>query len=258
MWITYVFFAESMGLQETNSCSRATLKLIFSLDAGLRMEVLSSKEFADHNHRFFASSKLEPTPSLFRKLRSWGHPEPFGDIEYVTSELAIIQHAKFILHLRRQWGCDKIHKQGQKSYNVSCITHTSCRFGSAFWVHQLRSDDSGPIRQHSTAIGRHPDKRIIHWRQMDATDTTGQYHDAHHINSKQFVCFFCGCHSFIFQRVGELPLHRQARRKSQFIAQQRLRLQITRRMPTRTITRYLHQNTKLEATCVSKILKLSP
>ena len=55
------------------------------------------------------------------------------------------------------------------------------------------------------------------------TDTVGQNHDAHHIYSMHFVSLFCGCEHFIFSAwanaPGNLSLHRQARRKSQFIAQ---------------------------------------
>ena len=35
--------------------------------------------------------------------------------------------------------------------------------------------------QIKSPAGRHPHKRIIHRRQMDTTDTTGQHHDALHI-----------------------------------------------------------------------------
>ena len=35
------------------------------------------------------------------------------------------------------------------------------------------------VNQHNTAIGRYSLKRIIHWRQMDTTDTVGD-HDSYH------------------------------------------------------------------------------
>ena len=34
---------------------------------------------------------------------------------------------------------------------------------------------------------------------MDTTDIIGDYHDSHHIYSKQVVSFLCGCESFVFQ-----------------------------------------------------------
>ena len=64
-------------------------------------------------------------------------------------------------------------------------------------VHQSTSDDSDQILQHNRAIGRHSHRRLIHRRQMDTPDTTGQLCD--HIHSSEFVGFFCGCDSFIFQ-----------------------------------------------------------
>ena len=57
---------------------------------------------------------------------------------------------------------------------------------------------SNQVHRHNTAAGRHPNKRILHRRQMNTTDTVGQQHDSPDIYSKQFDSFFCGCQSFIF------------------------------------------------------------
>ena len=48
-------------------------------------------------------------------------------------------------------------------------------------------------------------KKIIHRRQVDTTDTTGEHHDSHHLYSKQFVSFFCSCESFFVQHVQTCP-----------------------------------------------------
>ena len=78
-------------------------------------------------------------------------------------------------------------------------------------------------------------KGIIHRRQMDTTDTTGEHHDSHHIYSMQLVSSFYGCDSFLqaWAHVPEtLSLHRQAWNKSQFIAQDWLREHLSISMPT--------------------------
>ena len=59
-----------------------------------------------------------------------------------------------------------------------------------------------------------------------------------------------------------LSLHRLARSKSQFIAQDLLREKFAARMPTWTFTQYFHQNMELEATpcvktCVNTVLEES-
>ena len=62
---------------------------------------------------------------------------------------------------------------------------------------------AGDIRKtcgtHQSTTNKEWPPWIIHRRQMDTTDTSGQHHDAHHIYSKQFVSFFCSCESVIFQ-----------------------------------------------------------
>ena len=67
-------------------------------------------------------------------------------------------------------------------------------------------------------------QKIIYRRQMDTPDTAGQHHGAHHIYSKQFISFSSAVvDPFLPARANvleNLSLHRQARSKSKFIAQQ--------------------------------------
>ena len=106
-------------------------------------------------------------------------------------------------------------KQGQKSHNASKKSRT--RRVDSDWLHdRINWDPMNQIKYVNTtgASGRNSHKRIIHGRQMCTTDTPGQHHDSHHIYSKQFVSFFCGCTSCIFQHQQRCPenlsLHRQA------------------------------------------------
>ena len=98
------------------------------------------------------------------------------------------------------------------------------------------------------------------------SDDTSPHYDAHHICSKQFVSLFSDCDFLKPARANvpeDLSLHLQARHRSQFIAPRWLRGNWTTRMPTWTITQYLHQITKLEATqslknSISKTRNISP
>ena len=124
------------------------------------------------------------------------HQEPFGDIDYVLPNARWFSMRTSLYIFEDNEAAIQHLSERQKSYNASCVTHTSCWFGLTLWLHQsrLRSNTS---TQHSNlqtfSQKYHTGDR---WTQPTLLVNIMA---RHHIDSKQFVSLFCSCEPLIFQ-----------------------------------------------------------
>ena len=228
---------------------------IISLDPGLRMESIPALGLWNTIIvilHFQAGGDSKP----IHQTQIPKHHDPFGEIdcEPPNARIYVMRTAFYISE------DNEAEIKTNKQRQCACITHASCWFGSASWLHQFRSTDSDQIRQHTTAIGRHLHRRFIHHRDGHSW----QHYDSHHIYSKLFCQFLLQSWSIFptWDMVENLSLNRPVRSRSQYIAWDWLRDKFAIRMPRWNVTHYFHQITKLEATpsvknCVSKIFKNS-
>ena len=80
-------------------------------------------------------------------------------------------------------------------YHAHIVFIWICFVTAWIWIRWFRSSTSAQHSNWQTST----QKRIIHRRQMDATDTTGENHDSHHIYAMQLVSVFYGCDSFFYK-----------------------------------------------------------
>ena len=145
-------------------------------------------------------------------------------------------------------------------YHAHIVFIWICFVTASIWIRWFRSSTSAQHSNWQTST----QKRIIHRRQMDTTDTTGEHHDSHHIYAMQLVSFSCGCDSFfssMSKRAGDsVAASASAKQKPVRCTGLIASALIDKYADMWTITQYFHQNIKLEATpsvktYVSKILK---
>ena len=198
-------------------------------------------------------------------IKQVNHDKVIGSIMVVDIHKTCGAHQSPTIDIFEQRNCNKTDKQGQTSYKASCITHTSCRFGWSLWLDSIEWFRLNTSTQHSngqTASQKDhlPETDGHSWHFWPTSWLTSHLLKA--------VCqFLLRLWIFYFPpwaNVAEnLSLYRQARNKSQFIAQQWLRWESTTRMPTWTTSQYFHQKYRAGGdssvkTCVSKFLKHSP
>ena len=103
---------------------------IMSLDAGLRMKGIPAMSLWDTIIEIL-HPQAGSDSKLVHQTQIQKHHEPFRDIDYESPNARLFSMRTSLY----------IFEQRQTSHNSSCITHTSCWFGSVSWPHQFRSND---------------------------------------------------------------------------------------------------------------------
>ena len=165
----------------------------------------------------------------------WGH-------WLCTSERAIIQHAKFIVHLRRQRSFNERNKQRQESLQCVMFHAHIVLIWIGFMTASIKTrwfrSTYVNTTQHLADILIKGSFAGNRWTQP----TLGEHHDPHNIYPRQFVSFFCRCESFTFQHELNVPEnlspHRLAPSKKPVHCPAKTARNFEIKMPTWTFTQY--------------------